>query len=202
MAWWRSELTGEPRNVICVIGDGAMSGGMAYEAMNNAGSMPPRLIVILNDNEMSDRTCGGRAERLSLAAAFQPPVPQPARARQGSGRAALPKAMGDAAMRADGILPRHGHRRHPLRGAGFLLYRADRRPQSRPSGPGAAQRPQGPDAGAGAAPRRHQQGQGLRAGRECAGPRPRARQVRRGDRRAEEEQAQGAEPTPACSPRA
>ena len=48
-----SGLSGEARNVICVIGDGAMSGGMAYEAMNNAGSMPPRLIVILNDNEMS-----------------------------------------------------------------------------------------------------------------------------------------------------
>ncbi|HZS83417.1 MAG TPA: 1-deoxy-D-xylulose-5-phosphate synthase [Stellaceae bacterium] len=43
----------EPRNVICVIGDGAMSAGMAYEAMNNAGSMKSRLIVILNDNDMS-----------------------------------------------------------------------------------------------------------------------------------------------------
>jgi len=39
--------------VICVIGDGAMSAGMAYEAMNNAGSMKSRLIVILNDNDMS-----------------------------------------------------------------------------------------------------------------------------------------------------
>ena len=40
-------------NVIAVIGDGAMSAGMAYEAMNNAGAMHARLIVILNDNEMS-----------------------------------------------------------------------------------------------------------------------------------------------------
>ncbi len=48
-----SELQGDPRNVICVIGDGAMSAGMAYEAMNNAGSMDSRLIVILNDNDMS-----------------------------------------------------------------------------------------------------------------------------------------------------
>ena len=40
-------------NVIAVIGDGAMSAGMAYEAMNNAGSMNNRLIVILNDNDMS-----------------------------------------------------------------------------------------------------------------------------------------------------
>jgi 1-deoxy-D-xylulose-5-phosphate synthase len=43
----------DQRNVICVIGDGAMSAGMAYEAMNNAGSMKSRLVVILNDNDMS-----------------------------------------------------------------------------------------------------------------------------------------------------
>lgn len=47
------ELNGTRRNVISVIGDGAMTGGMAYEAMNNAGSMDARLIVILNDNKMS-----------------------------------------------------------------------------------------------------------------------------------------------------
>ena len=47
------DLSGEDTNVICVIGDGAMSAGMAYEAMNNAGSMDSRLIVILNDNDMS-----------------------------------------------------------------------------------------------------------------------------------------------------
>ena len=41
------------RNVIAVIGDGAMSAGMAYEAMNNAGALDARLIVILNDNDMS-----------------------------------------------------------------------------------------------------------------------------------------------------
>lgn len=48
-----SGLKGEKRNVIAVIGDGAMSAGMAYEAMNNAGAMDARLIVILNDNDMS-----------------------------------------------------------------------------------------------------------------------------------------------------
>jgi 1-deoxy-D-xylulose-5-phosphate synthase len=47
------DLAGQKHNVICVIGDGAMSAGMAYEAMNNAGAMNRRLIVILNDNEMS-----------------------------------------------------------------------------------------------------------------------------------------------------
>jgi 1-deoxy-D-xylulose-5-phosphate synthase len=47
------DLAGQPHNVISVIGDGAMSAGMAYEAMNNAGAMNSRLIVILNDNNMS-----------------------------------------------------------------------------------------------------------------------------------------------------
>jgi 1-deoxy-D-xylulose-5-phosphate synthase len=47
------DLKGEMHNVVCVIGDGAMSAGMAYEAMNNAGAMDSRLIVILNDNNMS-----------------------------------------------------------------------------------------------------------------------------------------------------
>jgi len=47
------DLRGEDHHSIAVIGDGAMSAGMAYEAMNNAGSMDSRLIVILNDNDMS-----------------------------------------------------------------------------------------------------------------------------------------------------
>ena len=47
------DLSGEKRNVIAVIGDGALSAGMAYEAMNNAGAMNSRLVVILNDNDMS-----------------------------------------------------------------------------------------------------------------------------------------------------
>ena len=47
------DLKKEDHNVVCVIGDGAISAGMAYEAMNNAGSMNARLLVILNDNDMS-----------------------------------------------------------------------------------------------------------------------------------------------------
>ena len=48
-----SDLQGHKRNVIAVIGDGAMSAGMAFEGMNNAGASDSRLIVILNDNDMS-----------------------------------------------------------------------------------------------------------------------------------------------------
>ncbi len=44
---------GRRRNMVAVIGDGSMSAGMAYEAMNNAGALHSRLIVILNDNDMS-----------------------------------------------------------------------------------------------------------------------------------------------------
>ncbi len=47
------DLRGDKRHVIAVIGDGSMSAGMAFEAMNNAGASNSRLIVILNDNEMS-----------------------------------------------------------------------------------------------------------------------------------------------------
>ncbi len=47
------DLQGKTNDVIAVIGDGAMSAGMAYEALNNAGALDSRLIIILNDNEMS-----------------------------------------------------------------------------------------------------------------------------------------------------
>ena len=48
-----SKLKGEERRCIAVIGDGAMSAGMAFEALNNAGAMDANLLVVLNDNEMS-----------------------------------------------------------------------------------------------------------------------------------------------------
>jgi 1-deoxy-D-xylulose-5-phosphate synthase len=48
-----ADLGGDPGDAVAVIGDGAMSAGMAFEAMNNAGALKKRLFVILNDNEMS-----------------------------------------------------------------------------------------------------------------------------------------------------
>ena len=48
-----AELGGDPGDAVAIIGDGALSGGMAFEAMNNAGHLKKRLFVILNDNEMS-----------------------------------------------------------------------------------------------------------------------------------------------------
>jgi len=48
-----AKLKGEPRHAVAIIGDGAMTAGMAFEAMNNAGDMDVDLLVILNDNDMS-----------------------------------------------------------------------------------------------------------------------------------------------------
>ncbi|MGD9535908.1 MAG: 1-deoxy-D-xylulose-5-phosphate synthase [Alphaproteobacteria bacterium] len=93
-------LKGERRNVICVIGDGAMSAGMAYEAMNNAGSMPHRLVVILNDNKMSIAPAVGALNaylsRLLSSHSF--------RSLREIGKqfaSKLPKSMGEAAKRAE-----------------------------------------------------------------------------------------------------
>ena len=61
------DLKGGNNNVIAVIGDGSMSAGMAYEAMNNAGDMKSRLIVILNDNDMSIAPPVGGAIDMSLS---------------------------------------------------------------------------------------------------------------------------------------
>ena len=59
-------LSNNSNHVIAVIGDGAMSAGMAYEAMNNAGAMKSKLIVILNDNDMSiDRPVGAMSSYLA-----------------------------------------------------------------------------------------------------------------------------------------
>ncbi len=60
------DLSDDDNNVICVIGDGSMSAGMAYEALNNAGAMKSRLLVILNDNELSiDRPVGALSKYLT-----------------------------------------------------------------------------------------------------------------------------------------
>jgi 1-deoxy-D-xylulose-5-phosphate synthase len=59
------DLAGDDNHVVCVIGDGSMSAGMAYEAMNNAGALKSRLIVILNDNAMSiDKPTGALSKYL------------------------------------------------------------------------------------------------------------------------------------------
>ncbi len=61
-----SDMQGKKRNVVAVIGDGAMTGGIAFEALNNAGGMPNDITVILNDNNMSiDPNVGALKEYLA-----------------------------------------------------------------------------------------------------------------------------------------
>ena len=61
------KLTGQNYNVVALIGDGATTGGMAYEGLNDAGCSQEPMVIILNDNEMSiDRNVGGVAHHLSM----------------------------------------------------------------------------------------------------------------------------------------
>lgn len=69
------DLAGKDNNVISVIGDGSITAGMAYEAMNNAGAMDSRMLVILNDNEMSiSPPVGAMSKYLSRLVSSKPYV--------------------------------------------------------------------------------------------------------------------------------
>lgn len=65
MAWAR-EMKGEDNKIFAVIGDGSMTGGMCYEAINNASDLKKNLVIVLNDNEMSiSKNVGGMSKHLS-----------------------------------------------------------------------------------------------------------------------------------------
>jgi 1-deoxy-D-xylulose-5-phosphate synthase len=94
------DLRGGDNNVICVIGDGAMSAGMAYEAMNNAGALDTRLIVILNDNGMSiSPGVGALTNYLSWLVSSRPFLSLRDIAKQMAKK--FPKTLQTAAHRAD-----------------------------------------------------------------------------------------------------
>ena len=159
-----SGLQGKPRNVIAVIGDGAMSAGMAYEAMNNAGALRSRLIVILNDNDMSIAPpVGAMSAYLSRLLSSRSFLSLRELAAKMAKR--FPKGIERTAAACGGIRPRHPHRRHAVRGTGLLLCRPDRRSQPRPPAAGAAQRARCRRRRPGADPRHHPEGPRLRAGR-------------------------------------
>ncbi|MCW2246609.1 1-deoxy-D-xylulose-5-phosphate synthase [Azospirillum fermentarium] len=87
-------------HVVCVIGDGAMSAGMAYEAMNNAGSMNSKLIVILNDNDMSIAPpVGAMSAYLSRLISSKPYLSLRHLAKDIAGQ--LPRPLRTAARRAE-----------------------------------------------------------------------------------------------------
>ncbi|MFP3944851.1 MAG: 1-deoxy-D-xylulose-5-phosphate synthase [Alphaproteobacteria bacterium] len=94
------DLAGRKNNVVSVIGDGAMSAGMAYEAMNNAGSRHSRLIVILNDNHMSIAPPVG-AMSAYLARLWSGDFYQNVRNIGKQLTKALPKKLGETVARAE-----------------------------------------------------------------------------------------------------
>jgi len=94
------DLSGGSNNVIAVIGDGALSAGMAYEAMNNAGSMDSRLIVILNDNDMSIAPpVGAMSAYLSRLISSKPYRSIRHFAKEVAGK--FPRRVGETARRAE-----------------------------------------------------------------------------------------------------
>ena len=196
------DLDGKTHNVVAVIGDGAMSAGMAYEAMNNAGAMDSRLIVILNDNDMSIAPPVGAMSAYLAKLISGGTYRRFRRFLKKIARQAPAQGLAAARGARRGIHSRLLDRRHPVRGARLLLCRPDRRPQFRSSSSRAAQRARHEErSGPGSC--RHAEGQGLRPGRNLGRQVSRRRQVQCRDRR-----ARGARPparrraTPRCSPRA
>ena len=95
------DSAGRRHNVVAVIGDGAMSAGMAYEAMNNAGAMDSRLIVILNDNDMSIAPPVGAMSSYLVAAAVGQNLSQPPREPESSSPARCRSHLRTCARRAE-----------------------------------------------------------------------------------------------------
>ena len=120
------DFEGQNHNVICVIGDGAMSAGMAYEAMNNAGRDEFAADRRAQRQRHVDRPAGRRHVRLSGAADLRAHLPVAAQCRQAARQAAAEIFRAPGAARR-GIRARVLDRRHAVRGARLLLCRADRR---------------------------------------------------------------------------
>ena len=133
------DLASKTHNVVAVIGDGAMSAGMAYEAMNNAGAMDSRLIVILNDNDMSIAPPVGAMSAYLAKLISGGTYRSLRRFLKDLARQAVAQELAEAGGARRGIHPRLLDRRHAVRGARLLLCRPDRRAQFRSSAPRSAQ---------------------------------------------------------------
>ncbi len=98
-----AELGGDPGDAIAVIGDGSMSAGMAFEAMNNAGHLKKRLFVILNDNEMSIAPPTGALSSYLSRLYAEPPLQDLKQAAKGL-VSLLPEPLQEGARRAKEML--------------------------------------------------------------------------------------------------
>ena len=150
---------GESRRVVAVIGDGAISGGQAFEAMNHAGPLDPDMLVVLNDNKMSISENVG-ALALYFARVLSGPTYTALRERGKRILNRLP-AMKRFARRSEEHMKGMVLPGHALRGTRLQLQRPDRRPRrgrARREAQAPARAP-----GAAVAARRDPEGQGLRA---------------------------------------
>ena len=115
---------GVAREVVAIIGDGALTGGMAFEALNNAGDLDANLLVILNDNEMSiSRNVGAISNYLAriLSGHAYSTV------REGSKTvlSTLPPSIKKLCAALGRAFERHGDAEHIVRGTRVLLHRPD-----------------------------------------------------------------------------
>jgi 1-deoxy-D-xylulose-5-phosphate synthase len=98
-----ADLGGDPGDAVAVIGDGAMSAGMAFEAMNNAGHLKKRMFVVLNDNEMSIAPPVGALSSYLSRLYAQPPFQEFRSAAKGM-VSLLPEPLQEGARRAKEML--------------------------------------------------------------------------------------------------
>ena len=158
------EILGEDYSVISIIGDGALTGGMAYEALNNAAQLKKNFIIVLNDNEMSiSKNVGGMSRYLSNV-----------RTREGYADLKLKvertlrsvpvigKAMVNGLFLAKNGIKQFFSAGDAVRGHGDHLPGACGRPQCGGNGPGLKGGQAGPPCGPG--PCGDHQGKGLRPG--------------------------------------
>ncbi len=112
-----AEREGKGRRTVCVIGDGAITAGMAFEAMNHAGDINPDMLVVLNDNEMSISENVGALNNHLAQLLSGKLYSTPARRRQESaGRRTADQGAGETHRRAP---ERHGGAGHAVRRAGL-----------------------------------------------------------------------------------
>ena len=159
------DLRSEKREVVAIVGDGGLTGGVAMEGLNQAGYLKSRLLVILNDNDMSISpnvgAMSGYLLRIARGQIYHRVREDVAHILKklpaGQKLAGLAEALEDGFKKA--LVPGHA-----LRGAGLPVRRPDRRPQ--PSGPPAHAQGDEADGRARPPPRPHREGQGLPARRE------------------------------------
>ena len=153
------DLAGVKRRVVAIMGDGAMTGGLAYEALNNAGHSGRDLLVILNDNGMSISPNVGALAPLPDQHPDQPTVAEAATGRpRRDGATAARRRKGANSGDAPRVA-RSSRRsfRRAVRGARLQLHRPGRRPRS-PDAPRPS--PEGPRPAGTGAPPRHDAGRG------------------------------------------